>query len=111
MSYLLEIEGVGFSYGGRSVLHSATFRAGEGEFLALLGMNGAGKSTLLDIVSGFRRPETGSVAIAGRNQRLWTRARDVATGESSAAVHSRRSTFHGRATGGDGKVSAYRSLV
>ncbi len=72
MSHLLEIEGVGFSYGGRSVLHSATFSAGEGEFLALLGMNGAGKSTLLDIVSGFRRPETGSVAIAGRNQRLWT---------------------------------------
>jgi len=71
LSGLLEIEGVGFSYGGRAVLHSATFSAGEGEFLALLGMNGAGKSTLLDIVSGFRRPETGSVTIAGRNQRLW----------------------------------------
>jgi iron complex transport system ATP-binding protein len=72
LSDLLEIEGVGFSYGGRAVLHSATFRAGEGEFLALLGMNGAGKSTLLDIISGFRRPETGSVTLAGRNQRLWT---------------------------------------
>ena len=72
MSDLLEIEGVGFSYGGRAVLHSATFGAGEGEFLALLGTNGAGKSTLLDIVSGFRRPETGTVTIAGRNQRLWT---------------------------------------
>jgi ABC-type cobalamin/Fe3+-siderophores transport system ATPase subunit len=72
LSYLLEVEGVGFSYGGRSVLHSATFSAGEGEFLALLGMNGAGKSTLLDIISGFRRPETGSVTIAGRKQQLWT---------------------------------------
>ena len=69
---MLEIEGVGFSYGGRSVLHSASFCAGEGEFLALLGMNGAGKSTLLDIVSGFRRPETGSVTIAGRKQSDWT---------------------------------------
>ena len=69
---MLEIEGVGFSYGGRSVLHSASFRAGEGEFLALLGMNGAGKSTLLDIVSGFRQPETGSVTIAGRKQSDWT---------------------------------------
>jgi ABC-type cobalamin/Fe3+-siderophores transport system ATPase subunit len=72
LSNLLEVEGVGFSYGGRSILHSATFSAQEGEFLALLGMNGAGKSTLLDIVSGFRRPETGSVTIAGRNQKLWT---------------------------------------
>ena len=69
---MLEIEGVGFSYGGRSVLHSASFCAGEGEFLALLGMNGAGKSTLLDIVSGFRQPETGSVTIAGRKQSDWT---------------------------------------
>jgi iron complex transport system ATP-binding protein len=72
LSCLLEVEGVGFSYGGRSVLHSATFNAAEGEFLALLGMNGAGKSTLLDIISGFRLPETGSVSIAGRNLRLWT---------------------------------------
>ena len=72
MSCLLEVEGVGFSYGGRSVLHSATFSAGQGEFLALLGMNGAGKSTLLDIISGFRSPETGTVTIAGRGQELWT---------------------------------------
>jgi iron complex transport system ATP-binding protein len=71
LSCLLQVEGVGFSYGGRSVLHSATFSAGKGEFLALLGTNGAGKSTLLDIISGFRKPETGSVTIAGRNQRLW----------------------------------------
>jgi iron complex transport system ATP-binding protein len=72
LSRLLEIERVSFSYGGCSVLRSATFSAGEGEFLALLGTNGSGKSTLLDIVSGFRRPETGSVSIAGRNQRLWS---------------------------------------
>jgi iron complex transport system ATP-binding protein len=72
LSRLLEIESISFSYGGRSVLHSATFCAGEGEFLALLGTNGSGKSTLLDIISGFRRPETGSVTIAGRNQRLWS---------------------------------------
>jgi iron complex transport system ATP-binding protein len=69
---MLEVEGVGFSYGGRSVLHSATFSAGQGEFLALVGVNGAGKSTLLDIISGFRKPETGSVTIAGRKQRDWT---------------------------------------
>jgi len=69
---MLEVEGVGFSYGGRSVLHSATFSAGQGEFLALVGVNGAGKSTLLDIASGFRKPETGSVTIAGRKQRDWT---------------------------------------
>jgi ABC-type cobalamin/Fe3+-siderophores transport system ATPase subunit len=71
LSRLLEVDGVSFSYGSRAILHSATFSASEGEFLALLGTNGAGKSTLLDVISGFRKPETGSVSIAGRNQRLW----------------------------------------
>jgi iron complex transport system ATP-binding protein len=72
LNCLLEVKEIGFSYGNRSVLDSATFSAGAGEFLALLGRNGAGKSTLLDIVAGFRKAETGSVTIAGRNQQLWT---------------------------------------
>ena len=77
MSLLLEVEGVSFSYGSRSVLNSIDFRAGQGEFLALVGINGSGKSTLLDIVSGFRSPEAGSVLIGGRSQREWKR-REIA---------------------------------
>jgi iron complex transport system ATP-binding protein len=71
LSRLLEVEGVSFSYGSRSVLDSVTFCAREGEFLAVLGVNGSGKSTLLDIVSGFRRPEAGWVSIGSRSQRQW----------------------------------------
>jgi iron complex transport system ATP-binding protein len=77
LSHLLEVDGVRFSYGSRSVLDSISFRAAEGEFLALLGINGSGKSTLLDIISGFRSPETGSITISGRNQRQWSR-REIA---------------------------------
>jgi iron complex transport system ATP-binding protein len=73
LSRLLEIENVSFSYGSRSVLDSVSLFAEEGEFLALLGINGSGKSTLLDIISGFRRPETGSVTIGGRGQGEWKR--------------------------------------
>jgi iron complex transport system ATP-binding protein len=54
-----------------------TFNAGEGEFLALLGVNGAGKSTLLDIIAGFRESESGSVFISGRDRKNWT-LREVA---------------------------------
>ena len=68
MSGLLAVENVGFSYGSRSVLNSVSFRAKEGEFLALLGMNGSGKSTLLDVISGFRQGQAGSIAIHGRPQ-------------------------------------------
>jgi ABC-type cobalamin/Fe3+-siderophores transport system ATPase subunit len=70
---LLEVENVSFSYGSRSVLDSVTFRAEEGELLALLGINGSGKSTLLDIISGFRKPGAGSVRISGRSQGEWKR--------------------------------------
>ena len=74
-------------------------------------MNGAGKSTLLDIVSGFRRPETGSVTIAGRNQRLW-KLREMSRQVSHLPQSdSCRPALHRGAAGGDGKVSAYRSLV
>jgi iron complex transport system ATP-binding protein len=65
LSDLLAVDGVRFSYGSRSVLNSVNFRAGEGEFLALLGINGSGKSTLLDIISGFRKKRAGSIKVKG----------------------------------------------
>jgi iron complex transport system ATP-binding protein len=73
LSALIEVEGVSFSYGNRSILDSITVCAGEGEFLALLGINGSGKSTLLDVISGFRKPESGSVIINGRGLGEWKR--------------------------------------
>ncbi len=71
MSPLLEVANLQISYGNRIILRSATLTAQSGEFLALVGVNGAGKSTLLDIIAGFRRPASGSVAIAGCDQRDW----------------------------------------
>jgi iron complex transport system ATP-binding protein len=78
VSNVLAVEGVSFSYrsrsaGNSSVLDSVSFLAEGGEFLALLGINGSGKSTLLDIISGFRKPQTGSIAINGRSQEDWKR--------------------------------------
>jgi iron complex transport system ATP-binding protein len=73
LKQLLEVNGVSFAYGSRSVLNTVSFRAKEGEFLALLGTNGSGKSTLLDILSGFRAPAGGTIRMSGRAQRDWTR--------------------------------------
>jgi iron complex transport system ATP-binding protein len=78
LSSLLAVRGVSFSYesrlaGRRSVLVSVSFLAEQGEFLALLGINGSGKSTLLDIISGFRKPQAGSITINGRSQEEWKR--------------------------------------
>lgn len=72
MSSFLSIEGVSFFHGTRRILRSVSFNAEGGEFLALLGINGAGKSTLLDLVAGFRKTDSGSIVIAGRDRDLWS---------------------------------------
>ena len=36
-----------------------------GEFIAIVGPSGCGKSTLMKLLSGFERPDSGSVAIDG----------------------------------------------
>ena len=51
----------------------------DGEFVVLLGPTGAGKTTTLRLIAGLERPDSGTVAIAGRDvTRLEPAARDVA---------------------------------
>ena len=62
---VLAVEGVHVAFGGRTALAGASLRVMGGEVLGIIGPNGAGKTTLFDVISGFVRPDGGSVAIAG----------------------------------------------
>ena len=53
------------SYGPIPALRGITLDVSEGEVIALMGRNGAGKSTLLSTLVGLRRPDAGTVRIAG----------------------------------------------
>ncbi|MCS7044195.1 MAG: ABC transporter ATP-binding protein [Bryobacterales bacterium] len=63
---LLQARGVCFSYGAKTALTDVHVRAGEGEFIAIVGRNGSGKSTLLNLMAGLLEPRSGEVLLAGR---------------------------------------------
>jgi ABC-type multidrug transport system ATPase subunit len=63
---ILEADGIGRSFRGRTVLSSAGLRVRRGRITALLGRNGVGKTTLFRIVIGRVRAEYGRVMFAGK---------------------------------------------
>ena len=64
-SPLLQVRDVTHSFRGLHVLRGVSFDVQEGALAGLIGPNGAGKSTLFNIISGFLRPDAGSVLFAG----------------------------------------------
>jgi branched-chain amino acid transport system ATP-binding protein len=62
----LAVKDVSVRFGGLLALDTVGFTIRQGELAALIGPNGAGKSTLIDVVSGARRPTSGSVRFGGR---------------------------------------------
>lgn len=63
---VLEIENLSKSFGGIRAVHDCSFAVRQGQVLGLIGPNGAGKSTVVDLVSGFGRPDAGSIRLAGQ---------------------------------------------
>jgi energy-coupling factor transport system ATP-binding protein len=66
---LVEVERLLIDYGGAPVLRDLSLRVRGGEFVALMGDNGSGKTTLLRCLMGLAQPESGRVAVCGRDTR------------------------------------------
>ena len=64
-SALLEVRGLTKSYGGVVAVSDCSMVIREGTVVGLIGPNGAGKSSVIDLVSGFARPDRGTVTFAG----------------------------------------------
>ena len=84
--WILEVEGLSKTFrsgaGEITLFDNLSFRAQEGQMLALVGASGAGKSTLLHILGALDRPTRGTVRFSGR---------DVASlGEEAAAEFRNR---------------------
>jgi branched-chain amino acid transport system ATP-binding protein len=76
MSALLQVQGLGKSFGGNRAVDDISFSVAAGELLALIGPNGAGKSTTFNMVNGQLPADSGSVTLAGQ-QLVGRRPRDI----------------------------------
>jgi multiple sugar transport system ATP-binding protein len=75
----IELSGINKSFGAQRALRDLDLTVEDGEFFVLLGRTGAGKTTALRVIAGLEKPDSGSVAIGGKDVGGWTVAeRDVA---------------------------------
>lgn len=90
---LLDAAGVYKSYGDKAVLKGVSVHVRQGEIVGLVGPNGAGKTTFLECVEGIRRPDSGTVTVAGLTREAGPAAYHLAFGaqlqESSLAERLR----------------------
>ncbi|MGO8694455.1 MAG: ABC transporter permease subunit [Rectinemataceae bacterium] len=64
---LLNVRDLSVRFGGVQALDRVSLSIGASEIVSVIGPNGAGKTTLLNVISGFVRPDQGSVEFRGRN--------------------------------------------
>ena len=60
------VQSVAKAFGGVRALAGVDLALGEREILGLIGPNGSGKTTLVNLVSGFIKPDSGSVMLKDR---------------------------------------------
>jgi neutral amino acid transport system ATP-binding protein len=73
---LLEAVDISKSFGGIQALNACCIHVEQGEIVGLIGPNGSGKTTLFNVMTGYEKPDTGTVQI--RNKQV--------TGSSPRAV-------------------------
>lgn len=68
-STLLDISGIGISFGGLAAVQDFSLALPPGALYGLIGPNGAGKTTVFNLLTGIYQPQSGRMQLAGRNLR------------------------------------------
>ena len=67
MGVILEVKNLTKKYSGLTAVNDFSFEVTRGEFTGLIGPNGAGKTTLFNLISGFEKPNSGTIRFDGRD--------------------------------------------
>jgi branched-chain amino acid transport system ATP-binding protein len=62
----LQAAGLEVAFGGLRALQDCSFTIDQGRITCLVGPNGAGKTTIFNAITGFLKPQSGSVSFKGR---------------------------------------------
>ena len=84
---MLRASSVSRSFEGVLAVDGVTLELRRGEVLGLIGPNGAGKSTLVNLMSGFDRPDAGSVTLGERDVTRWPPSRRARHGLARTFQH------------------------
>ncbi|MGA6994362.1 MAG: ABC transporter ATP-binding protein [Candidatus Deferrimicrobiaceae bacterium] len=63
----LEIRGLTKHFGGIRAVDGVDLRLADGELVGLIGTNGSGKTTVFNLLTGFYRPDAGSITFGGKS--------------------------------------------
>lgn len=67
----LQVRGLTLRFGGLSALTNVDLSVRSGELMSLIGPNGAGKTSMLNCITGYYRPQQGSISFNGTDVKGW----------------------------------------
>jgi branched-chain amino acid transport system ATP-binding protein len=67
MTPLLELKNLNKRFGGIIAVKDFDLRVEKGDIIGLIGPNGAGKTTLFNLITGFLKPDSGTIFFKGKN--------------------------------------------
>jgi len=86
MAHIIELNKVGFSAQGRTLVRDASFNFEEGKTTAIAGPSGSGKSTVLKLAAGLFPPSEGEVLFRGKDIARMSRQENLAFRRESGFV-------------------------
>jgi branched-chain amino acid transport system ATP-binding protein len=100
----LRASSVSRAFDGVEALRGVSLALARGEVVGLIGPNGAGKSTLVNVLSGFDRPDEGTIELDDQDVTSWSPHRRGRRGLARTFQHSH--AFRGLSVRENVEVSA-----
>jgi branched-chain amino acid transport system ATP-binding protein len=64
---MMDVNGLHKNFRGIAAVQNVSFNVNQGEVVSLIGPNGAGKTTCFNLITGFYKPDSGSVFFDGND--------------------------------------------